>query len=75
VPILDRPVIDLLGITGECWAMPDLNIEDWEAKAARAGEAADRLVSPNATRIMLEIVRFYDALASEARDDVFAAGK
>jgi hypothetical protein len=49
--------------------MPDpTSIEDWEAKAARAREAADQMVSPTAIRFMQEIVKFYDVLASEARD-------
>ena len=49
--------------------MPDsTSIEDWEAKAARAREAADQMVKPGAVRIMLELAKFYDVLASEARD-------
>lgn len=55
---IDR--IDLLCVTGECRAMPEsTSIEDWEAKAARAREAAKQMVSPTATRIMLEIGMFY----------------
>jgi hypothetical protein len=50
--------------------MPDPSIGDWETKAAHAREASDRMGSPNAIRLMLEIAKCYDVLASEARDYV-----
>ena len=46
--------------------MPDpTSFEDWEAKAVRAREMANRIVSPAAIGIMLELARYYDVLASE----------
>ena len=48
--------------------MPDPSIGDWETKAANAREASDRTGSPNAIRLMLEIAKCYDVLASEAGD-------
>jgi hypothetical protein len=63
----------LLCITGEYWAVPDPSIGDWEAKATRARGEADRMVNPAAVRIMLELARYYDLLASEARDYVASA--
>ena len=50
--------------------MPDPDVEDWEAKAARAREATDQMCKPAAIRIMLEIAEDDDVLASEARDHV-----
>jgi hypothetical protein len=50
--------------------MPDLGIRDWEARAVHARETANGMVNPAAIRIMLELAKYYDVLASEARDDV-----
>ena len=48
--------------------MPNQSVEECEAKAARARETAGRMVRPDAVRVMLEIAKCYDLLASEARD-------
>ena len=53
--------------------MPDPSIGDWKAKAANARETADRMVNPAAVRFMLELARYYDLLAREARDYVAPA--
>jgi hypothetical protein len=50
--------------------MSDPGISDWEVKATHARETAEGMVNPVAIRIMLELAKYYDVLASEARDDV-----
>jgi hypothetical protein len=50
--------------------MPDPGISDWQAQGVHARETAEGMVNPAAIRIMLELAKYYDVLASEARDDV-----
>ena len=65
--ILDMAPSIMLSVTGD-EPMPDQGIEDWEAKATHARKSADLMGSAAAIRFMLEIAKFYDVLASEARD-------